>query len=815
MKPTTIVALLFCASVTFLTSSSSDAAQLEGQVVDIRQSPIPGARLQVTTLSGELATVADADGNFSLPLPDDLPRPFELVVSHHAFLTTTVLIGTSTQVLVVTLAPRPLFADEVVISGTRAQVGQTPVTLSNISREQIERASWGQDVPMFLSQVPGFNAYSDNGNGIGYSYFTLRGFDMRRTAVSLNGVPLNDATSHGVFFIDLSDFLATTGDIQVQRGVGTSLYGGSAIGGSVDLATRQPLPERRLRLRTTYGSWNTARTTLEYDTGLLDDSWAATFRYSRISSDGYRDQSWVDMWNYYLAVEHYGERSRTRLVLFGGPEETHLAYYGIGRDYLEGAVTGDQRRDRRFNPLTYPEEVDTFFQPHYQLLHTLELSDRLVLDNTLFYFEGDGYYEQYKQDRWFPEYDLEPFSGSNGELIDTTDLVRRRQIDEWDAGWIPRLEWHNGDRQQGLLQAGAALRLHESSHWGEIRWAQHYPPGLAPNHRYYDYRNTKRTLQLFAQQEWHLGDRWEVLVGANWTSHRYQLSDDKRYGQAFTEEFSYFLPRVGVTMQPAPGWSVYANLSQGGREPSFRDIFDPQDYYSQRVALEPEELNDLELGLERRWDLGFVRLNLYWLDFDNAIVWAGGLDDNGVPVTANGAEADHRGVELEAAWYPYPRWGAHLTFAAARNTFDTFVEYDWNGLPIDHSGNRIAGSPDLLGTLQLTGGVGPVDGLLIIRHVGEFFLDNTENLRKYPELRAAPGYIDRVNPSHTVVDLAAHLDLGAAVRDLAAAEEVFLEVRVNNLTDKLYTTFGYMDWPSPAWIPASTRSVYLGLTVDW
>ena len=83
--------------------------------------------------------------------------------------------------------------------------GETPVTLTNVSREQIERGSWGQDVPVFLSEVPGFYAYSDNGHGIGYSYFTLRGFDMRRNAVTLNGVPLNDAESHGVFFVDLRD----------------------------------------------------------------------------------------------------------------------------------------------------------------------------------------------------------------------------------------------------------------------------------------------------------------------------------------------------------------------------------------------------------------------------------------------------------------------------------------------------------------------------------------------------------------------------------------------------------------------------------
>ena len=38
------------------------------------------------------------------------------------------------------------------------------------------------------------------------------------------------------------------------------------------------------------------------------------------------------MWNYYLSLARYGERSRLRVVLFGGPEQTHLAYNGIPQD---------------------------------------------------------------------------------------------------------------------------------------------------------------------------------------------------------------------------------------------------------------------------------------------------------------------------------------------------------------------------------------------------------------------------------------------------------------------------------------------------
>jgi iron complex outermembrane receptor protein len=311
-----------------------------------------------------------------------------------------------------------------------------------------------------------------------------------------------------------------------------------------------------------------------------------------------------------------------------------------------------------------------------------------------------------------------------------------------------------------------------------------------------------------------VNDQWTVMTGLTWTSHRYDLKEDRRNEVSFSESFSMLLPRLGITFKPAAGWSLFANLSRGGREPAFRDIYDPQDYWSTRVDLEEERLTDLEVGFSHHWDLGYTRFNLYWLHFDSAIVWAGGLDDSGVPITANGAVVDHRGAELEIAFTPLPRWGTRLTMAYAHNTYDELFEYDWDGNQIDHSGNRVAGSPDWLAALELSGGLGPVDVLLSARHAGRLYLDNTENLRKHPELRAQPGYIDRINEPHTVIDVATQIDLGQRLADLIQARAVRLDIRVNNLTDRLYTTFGYMD-EQPMWIPAATRSVYTGVTVDW
>ena len=792
------------------------AGELPGTLIDFTsKKPIAGADIRGTAPGIELSATTGTDGSFVLVLPDTPPPSLRLTVQAAGYQTLDLNLTDLAHTLRLSLQAHLLFSSEIEVTGLRAEVGETPVTVTNVNREEIERLYWAQDVPMFLSPTPGFYAYNDSGNGIGYSYFFLRSFDMTRTAVSLNGVPINDAHSHGLFFIDLADFLSTAEDVQVQRGVGTTLYGGSAIGGSIDLRTRQPASERRLRVEALGGAFDTSRFTLEYDSGLINDRWAATFRYSRVQSDGYRDQSWAEMWNYYASIVRYGDKTTTRINLFGGPEKTHLAYEGVTKAYLEGEITGDQRTDRRYNPLEYPGEIDEFFQPHYQLIHTWQMNDDLVFQNTFFYFTGDGYFQQFKNDRWFPEYGLDPFPGPGGEIIDTTDLVRRREVTEWDAGWIPNLQWsHGGGR--GSLQAGAAIRLHSGRHFGTVQWAQYYPPDLPPDHRYYDYELDKTSLQPFLQENWHFNQKWNLLAGLTWTSHKYEMHNDKVGDVAFDSSFSYLLPRLGLAYHPSQRWSIYGNVSRGGREPAFRDLYDPQDFWAPPPQeLEPEKLTDFELGARYSWKNGGANLNVYYLDFDNAIVWAGGLDNNGNPVTANGAVTEHKGVELDLSWAPRPRWTGRLSLAWSENTIVDFVENIWGGGTMDHSGNSLPVSPEWLGTLELRGGAGPVDGFLQLRFVDDFYLDNTEDMRKFPEINEDPDYINRINPAYTVLDLGLEADLGRAVANLLSARRVALKLRVNNLTDQLFTTFGYFDGYQPVWIVGATRNAYLGVTFDW
>jgi len=262
-----------------------------------------------------------------------------------------------------------------------------------------------------------------------------------------------------------------------------------------------------------------------------------------------------------------------------------------------GGLTGDPDRDRRFNPITWPGEIDTFTQPHFQLLHDLRLDDTTSLSQTFYLFQGEGAYEQLRTDRRLAEYDLPDVVLPDGSVITRSDLVRRRTVDEWDGGWVPTLRHEAGE--WAFTLRGEA-RLHRAHHFGEVRWAQYYPVGVAPDHRYYDYQIEKRTGAAAAEVTWRAAGSLSLQAGLELAHHAYEMSEDRLKGVAFSDSFNFLLPRLGAVFRIAPEGEIYVHVARGMREPAFRNLYDPQDYYGVRTSLHPEDVWDWEAGVALR-----------------------------------------------------------------------------------------------------------------------------------------------------------------------------------------------------------------------
>lgn len=765
-----------------------------------------------------------------------------------------VTVGDEPLNLAISLQPEVLPGQTVIVTATRAKDRETPVTFSNITKQEIRGQYWAQDVPMLLQTLPSAYAYSDAGNGIGYSYLKIRGFNQMRINVLINGIPHNGPTSHEVYWIDLPDFLANAEDIQVQRGVGSSLYGSSALGGTVNIVTTNYSTEPRITAYTGMGDFGTRKYSFSYNSGLVNNSYVMYGRFSRIRSDGYRDQSWTSLWSYFLGVARYDPTMTTKFQVYGGPEQTHLSYYGITRDSLEGQ---NPRRSRRYNPLEYANELDNFNQPHYELHHDWQLGDKLSLHNTLYTIKGKGSYDQYRKERDLVEFRLPPFkvkdpalypaswyeqddegnpeADANGDYtVGKSDLIKSRWVENDEYGWLPRASWDHG---RGALTAGGEIRRHTGRHWGMISWLAATPPGIDPDRIYYSYRERKLTLSAYAHEVFRLTPQITLMGGVQAVQHTYWLDRDTVTHYRYETSFRWVTPRVGINYNITDQVHLFANVSMARREPITSDLVDPQDYWSEPnfarrdtvgqpgagltirlsdPAVSPERMIDYELGAGHRSSHFSAMLNLYHMDFRNEIVpYAGQISEaSGLPVTGNAERSVHQGVEFEASAKPF---GFLELGANANLNNDHFAKYTENGMDWDawqpvsvvRDGKRIAGFPTVLANLRgLVMRWGFTAGATW-RYIGRQYLDNSETTER------------SIDPYH-VTDLSLAYQFGSRF----GLKGLQVRLQVNNVFDRLYEAGGYMDdvyavasegkiYGTPYYIPAATRNSFLSAQWSW
>ena len=694
------------------------------------------------------------------------------------------------------------------VTSIMAREGRSPSAFSNVTKQDIERDYYGQDLPMLLAQTPGAYAYSDAGNGIGYSYLKIRGFASRRIGVTINGIPLNDPQSREVYWIDHPDLAASAQEIQVQRGVGASAYGTTSIGGSVNVETIPYTQDRYLTLEAGGGSFGTQRYVAQGGSGLLDDRYAISARLSRILTDGYREASWSDLWSYFVGIARVDPKLVTRLNLYGGPEETHLAYLGVPKAYLDGAITGDATQDRRFNPLTYRNERDHFFEPHYELLNDWQASDALRVSSSLFYFPGKGYYDEFREDR-----NLADYGYPDDPSTDSTDVVRRRSVRNVHLGWIPRARYASGKYD---AEAGLDLRFHEGRHWGELLWSEAQPASPEPNHVYYDYKGVIVNTSAFLRQGYQVTPWLRGSLDLALHRQRYELEDDVHSGHFFTEDYTFLTPRIGAIamLREAEGQRLeaYASYSKGEAEPIFRELYDPENAGSlpafgtvhpsgelEDPLIHPEKVDDWALGVRARGAWGEATLGGYWMDFKDEIVYNGSLDDNGNPITGNAARSRHRGIEASLTAHATKALEIRGAFQWSNDRFVDYQEFIDSTTTIDYSGNAIAGFPEVSGRLAAAYRFGRARIELAGEHAGRQFLDNNEDEAASIE----PWTVAHAAASVTLPDF-----LGKRTE---------ITGRVTNLFDTHYETAGYVDYPAPSfaptpvWIPAATRAFFVGV----
>jgi iron complex outermembrane receptor protein len=116
--------------------------------------------------------------------------------------------------------------DEVLVSAIRVTT-KTPVSFSNLDKEDIKFRNLGQDIPILMNYLP--SVVTTLTLEMGSIRVFVSVVAMPRVNVTINGIPYNDSESHGTYWVNMPDFASSLESLQLQRGVGTSTNGAGAL----------------------------------------------------------------------------------------------------------------------------------------------------------------------------------------------------------------------------------------------------------------------------------------------------------------------------------------------------------------------------------------------------------------------------------------------------------------------------------------------------------------------------------------------------------------------------------------------------------
>lgn len=671
--------------------------------------------------------------------------------------------------------------DEVLVSAVRVTT-KTPVSFSNLDKKELKFRNLGQDIPILMNYMPSVVTTSDAGNGVGYTGIRVRGSDATRVNITINGIPYNDAESHGTYWVNMPDFASSVESLQLQRGVGTSTNGAGAFGASLNLLTDSFAKESNGEISNSFGSFSTRKHTVKFSSGLLNNRFELAGRLSNIDSQGFIDRAASDLKSYFLQGTYVGKTTLIKALVFGGTEKTYQSWNGIDgftmnqdRTFNSAGMYTDEFGNTRY----YDNETDNYQQDHYQLHWNERVSENWSANLALHYTKGKGYYENYKEDADFGDYGLMPIVIEN-TTITTTDLVRQKWLDNDFYGTTFSANYRN-DKLDLIL--GGGWNKYEGDHYGKVIWARFASTSELGNHYYDDYA-VKTDGNIFAKANFQITKKLSLYGDLQYRTVNYEANGVQ--ADLVDDTFNFFNPKAGLNYAMNDKNIFYFSYAKANREPNRTDY--------EGGNAKPEKLDDFELGWRYVSDKAQINTNIYYMAYKDQLILTGNLDDVGNPIRSNSKESYRLGLEVEMTLELTKQLIIRPNFTLSQNKN---VDLNVSGTNV---GNKdIAYSPSLIaGNILVYKPVKSLQISWLSKFVGEQFMNNIE-------LPAAK------LPDYFVNDL----NIAYEIKPKSIFKSVVFTGLVNNILDKKFVSNGYMWDVYPYYYPQAGINFLAGLTLKF
>ena len=673
--------------------------------------------------------------------------------------------------------------EEVIVSSVRVK-DNIPIAFNNVSKEEISKRNLGQDIPILLNFLPNVVTTSDAGAGIGYTGIRIRGVNSQSTNVTINGIPYNDAESLGTFWVDLPDFSSSVENLQVQRGIGTSVNGSSAFGASINILTDKISQNPYFESANTIGSFNTVKNNFRFSTGLLNETIEFSGRLSKIDSDGYIDRASSDLKSYFLQLSYKKNKTLLKFLNFGGHEITYQAWNGIdlqtlenNRTYNPSGLYYDLNGEERF----HENEVDNYKQDHFQFHWTQSFSENLSSNLGLNLTNGRGYYEQYNE---------------NG----SEDFITRKWLD--NQFYVINYTLNYLKNNNNII-FGSTYSEYDGDHFGETIWSQN-SGDIEFTDLFYNGNGLKKDFSNFIKSIYQISNDVSIYADLQLRNIDYQTSGStSNIDQLVVDKkYSFFNPKAGLNYDINQKNKIYFSLSKAHREPTRSD-------FENNINIQPEELIDYELGWKYNAEKFFFNSNLYYMGYKNQLVLTGALDDVGSPIRENSGKSYRTGIEIESVYKATNKLNISANISLSENK-NVDYKTNYNGVITDWGDTDISFSPNVISSAGIQF-IASQDLTLTLlnKFVGNQYMSNTEsNISKLS--------------SYSTTDL----NILYTIKNSAYFSEIIFTAMINNIFNKEYVSNGYYytyddTWSDPnlittiegtGYYPQAKRNFLLGLT---
>lgn len=675
---------------------------------------------------------------------------------------------------------------------------KAPFATSNVTSKDLEKQNLGQNMPYLLGQTPSLVVNSDDGAGVGYSSLRIRGTDMTRINVTMNGIPVNDAESQAAIFVDLPDLASSTTTVQIQRGVGSSTNGSGAFGGSINIANLEQRKTPGVSLSNSYGSFDTWKHTLQAGTGLLKGGFQFDVRLSKLSSNGFVDRAFSDLLAAHVIASWTSKNEATNIKFnyLSGKERTGQAWNGLGIAFTDQDQVDYQKeldkQGRKTNTLGkisegvyYKDQTDNYWQDYYQLFLNQKIHSNWDLNVGTFLTRGKGYYNEYKKNEVFADYRLPDYVKAPGDTLRKVNLTRQLWLDNYYYGTVFSTTYHTARTQ---FVFGGAYTRYDAKHYGFVKWAAY---GVPLDYQWYRLTAFKNDFNVYAKLQQLLLPNLYAFADLQYRTVAYTINGFRKSPSlpSIENTYRFFNPKAGLSYFIHHGndasSKLYASYAIANKEPN-RDDFEASETEKPR----PEQLQDLEAGYQYSTPVFQAGVNGYYMHYKDQLILTGKINDVGAYARTNVPDSYRAGLEFTAGLTPLPwlQLNANATFS--KNKIKAVTQYgddydnggqvamEYRNTDISFSPNTIAGAGLTLEPLYQISGSHHFFVDLLEKYVSRQYLDNASDKRK------------SIHP-YALTDLRLRYQTSSPT-----FKNIGIILMVNNLLDKKYEnngyTFGYL-----------------------